>query len=270
MTRARFVSGAGNRFLVVDAWDTPLDGASLARRLGDAADGVLTITSAPSAAFRMVVHNRDGSRARMCGNGLRCAALATRLWGRTSGSELDVETDAGRLDVRWLDADLIECEVGRPRFTAREVPALGAPRLALTGLTRSLLAEPVAYALAVGGPHLVLFVPDVAAVELESIGPLLERHPRFPDRANVHFAERVNDGYRLRTWERGAGATRACGTGAAAVVVAGADLAPAHAAVESAGGTLAVCWAGGDEPVRVAGPAWDEGPAHSFAMTHTA
>lgn len=259
--RSLRLSGTGNRFLVVDALGKELDEPTVARELEVGLDGLIAIHAATDAscAFRMAIHNRDGSRARMCGNGLRCAVYASELWARSFGEAFRVQTDVGALDVRVREG-LIRTQVGAPLFQARDVPTTLAecPRVAACELAPQLLRgdniEARAYVLAVGGPHLVLFVPDVDACSFDELGRLLERHAAFPDRANVHFAQRLGTArYRVRTWERGVGPTAACGTGAAAVAIAGADLQVCEAIVVSSGGELSVSWSGGADAAWVGG-----------------
>lgn len=244
--------GLGNDYVVVDADRHPVaDPRSLARRICDrrfgiGADGLLLVTAATGAAsFRMRMFNIDGSEAEMCGNGLRCAARFAREAGMlasTSGNVAD--TGAGLLPVHFGDAPHdIEVEMGRATVAPAET-------LAIAGQTVELI--PVT----IGNPHAVIFVDDVDAAPVTTLGPLIETHPRFPDRTNVEFVE-VQSAARVRqrTWERGCGETLACGTGACAVAAASATSGRTDETleIELRGGSLAVTVEA--TGVRMRGPA---------------
>jgi diaminopimelate epimerase len=284
--------GAGNDFVVLDgrrqafgvaAWpggevDWPaLARAMCHRHFGVGADGLLVAGEpvASEATMRMRMFNPDGSEAEMCGNGLRCFVrwLADRR--EISTGRLAVETGAGVLAVQVEASGLIAVEMGTPRLRPADIPLSPAatagqlpagPVLHLPLTLAPLPGQPgtpgltyEATCVSMGNPHAVVFVDDPAAVPLEVVGPRLERHPAFPARANVEFCRVLaNDRMRVRVWERGAGMTLACGTGACAAVVA------AHlrgyvgdrVAVELPGGELEVTWAGpGSGPVVLRGPA---------------
>lgn len=230
------MNGTHNEFVLVDARSAPLaDPVAFARRVCDrerglGADGLLLVLDSTSADVRMRIINADGSEAEMCGNGIRC--LARYLDERDGRERAVVETIAGPIATRV---------VSREPYTIAEQlapPRLGTPH-AIAGFT----ATPVD----VGNPHVVIFVDDVGAIALESLGPRIERDPRYPGGTNVHFAQIVGDRLRVRHWERGAGATAACGTGAvacAAVAIAHRGfVSPVHVAVP--GGTLTVEWTPG-------------------------
>lgn len=225
--------GLGNDFLIVDRRATAEDlTAEQSRRLCDrrrgiGADGILALLPpvSPGAVARMVVHNPDGSIAEMCGNGLRCAARFLADQGQGRPDHLDVDTGAGRLRC-GLSWDLgpegvvdVEIAMGPARLQAPNLPSgqSGAPfvRAPIEGF-----APLRGTAVSMGNPHLVLFETDPR--EAGSLGPLLERAPGFPDRTNVEFARVVGDGIEVTVWERGAGLTQACGTGACATVAAAA------------------------------------------------
>lgn len=250
------LAGAGNRFFVVEDWDAQLELSARARDLSAEFDGLVGL-HAPARkpnAFRMSIHNRDGSEARMCGNGLRCATFASHAWERTGPGTFRVETAAGDLAVRSQD-NAIACEVGIPEAQAERIPTTlaSAPRLSLGIVDDELLTEP-GWIFAVGGPHVVLFVEDLELFHWQAIGLELQSHRAFPDRVNLHAAERVGaNAYRVRSFERGVGPTRACGTGAAAVCVAGSGWKPTAARVESPGGVLEVEWRGTGHAVWVGG-----------------
>ncbi|GIV06701.1 MAG: diaminopimelate epimerase [Fimbriimonadales bacterium] len=241
------LQGAGNDFVLLDTLLQPLPsahGALLARRLCDrrfgvGADGLLLVEPSQVADYRMRILNADGSEATMCGNGIRC--FARYLWDTYSLATdcLTIETGAGVRRVYRGQGNLLTVEMGSPRL--RELscsPTLGTSEL--SGV------EILAFrAVHTGAPHLVLFVHDVEQFPLETVGPALEYHPDFPDRTNVSVAQVENlTQARARVWERGAGATLACGTGACAIVVAGAlhGLLGRKATVRMHGGDLQVEW----------------------------
>lgn len=230
------MNGTRNEFVIVDARVAPLpDPVDFARRVCDrrhglGADGVLVVLESATANARMRIINADGSEAEMCGNGMRCVA---RYLDEHDGlAEAVVETLAGPIRTRVLSRE--------PYTIAEE---LGTPQLGMPHAVRGFDAVPVD----VGNPHVVIFVDDVAAVELERVGPLIERDPRYPEGTNVHFVQQIPDGLQVRHWERGAGATAACGTGAVACAVAAIALHGAASPVELRvpGGRLTVEWSPG-------------------------
>ena len=238
--------GLGNDFVVLDALrdPPPADPPAFARlacdrRLGVGGDGLLLLDRGDAAPFRMRMWNPDGSESEMCGNGLRCAAALLRERGYAPGESVAIETGAGVLRARFV-GEGVAVEMGTARLARGEIGMAGPPD---ESFVEADLDGRTATAVSMGNPHLVLFVPAVDAVDLEGEGSLLERHPLFPSRTNVHFAQVLAPGrVRVRVWERGAGATLACGTGACAVAVAGVEtgrLAP-DVVVELPGGPLSV------------------------------
>lgn len=268
MTPLRFykLQGAGNDFVLLDAqaqlfseWEF----AALARRLCDrwfgvGADGLLIVEPSERADYRMRLYNADGSEATMCGNGIRCVARYLWEYHCPDAQNLTIETGAGIRRVYRLSETLFQVEMGAPEL--REVlntPALQPSPPLRRGkrawacgdspqpLTSAVLTEKDALFVHTGAPHLVLFVDSVDAFPLETLGPQLERHPQFPDRVNVSVAQVESPSLvRARVWERGAGATLACGTGACAIVVAGVQMGwlERTARVQMPGGTLTVEW----------------------------
>ena len=163
--------------------------------------------------------NPDGSESEMCGNGLRCAAAILRERGHAP-DDMTIETGAGLLRAR-VRGDEVAVDMGVARLTRGEIGMTGPPD---ETFVEADLDGQAATAVSMGNPHLVLFVPDADAVDLAVRGSELERHPLFPQRTNVHFVQVLGtDEARVRVWERGAGATMACGTGACAVAVAGVE-----------------------------------------------
>lgn len=260
--------GLGNDFVVIDARDAPLNLTPAAvqaladRRRGVGCDTVIAVlpgTNGADAAMRF--WNADGTQSDACGNGTRCVAA---LLGRQTGrNHLRLGTGAGVLACT-LNADgTVTVDMGPPRLDWQQIPL--AERMDTRTLELQVgpidaphLSRPSAVNM--GNPHCVFFVENVAAHDLTKIGPMLEYHPLFPDRANIGLAEvRGPDRIRLRVWERGAGLTSACGTGACAALVAAARrrLTGRQATVDLDGGPLTITWREGDDHVLMTGPAVD-------------
>ena len=266
MTTLRFtkMQGLGNDFVVLDGvrQHVDLSPAQLRRladrRFGVGCDQVLLVERAQGDAdFRYRIFNADGGEVEQCGNGARCFVVFVRNQGLTAKRELRVET-AGGLIVPRLEADgQVTVDMGVPRFAAVDVPFLdgeGAPDEVL-----DVDGVPVRIsALSMGNPHAVQVVPDVDAAPVATQGPRVERHARFPQRVNAGYMQIVDRAtIRLRVWERGAGETLACGTGACAAVVAGVRLGllDSPVRVQARGGELVIAWAGEGRPVQMTGPA---------------
>ncbi|HEU4650132.1 MAG TPA: diaminopimelate epimerase [Croceibacterium sp.] len=252
MTR-RFhkMHGLGNDFAIFDAREEPLAMTeALARSLADRHTGIgcdqlIVIGPSDRADVRMRIWNHDGGEVESCGNAARCVVALT-------GAKT-IETDGGLVGGA-ADGSEVEVAMGEPRFGWDEVPLAYAMDTAALPMAWGELERPMA--LSVGNPHLVFFVEDLEAVPIEGLGPLIEHDPAFPDRINVNVAEIGSAGIRLRTWERGAGLTLACGTGACATAVAAiaSKRSASPVTVAMAGGSLSIAWAPG-EPVRMRGPA---------------
>ena len=266
------MQGAGNDFVVIDARDRAEDWPGLApalcdRHFGVGADGVLLAERSTRAPVRMHMINPDGSEAEMCGNGLRCFAK----WAVERGGvplrdgALHVETGAGILAATVAGGDdgapieRVRLSMGEPRLAPAEIPVLADGAGPVLDLHLDTGAERVQVTcVSMGNPHAVQFRDDrVDAVDLERLGPLIERHDRFPQRTNfeiVNVASRRR--LEVRVWERGAGLTLACGSGAAAALVAARlrGLADESVTVALPGGELQLAWDG-------AGPVYLEGPA---------
>jgi diaminopimelate epimerase len=224
------MQGIGNDFVMVDTISEPLPALDLVdlarktndRKFGIGADGLILLERGATAPFRMRMFNPDGSESEMCGNGIRCFAKMLRDRGHLDGDGVDVETGAGTLHLEIKPGGMVQVNMGLARLTRGEIGMVGEPsEVYQEVLTETMLGTLPATAISMGNPHLVLFVADVASVPLAVIGPELEHHPLFPRRTNVHFIQ-VLDRHTLiqKTWERGAGATLACGTGACASAVA--------------------------------------------------
>lgn len=276
--RVRFtkMQGAGNDFVVLDETRGRLGlTREQYRRLADrhfgvGADQILSVRPAPAPGvdFEYVIHNADGGEVEQCGNGARCFARYVRDKGLTANDVVRVQTLAGVIAPR-LNADgRVTVDMGPPVFHPASIPfdAAGLSphadgrwqkwHLALgTHAESSIVAVAV---LSMGNPHAVQEVPDVEAAPVATQGPRIENHPRFPNRVNAGFMQVVDRGHiRLRVWERGAGETLACGTGACAAVVSGIRLGrlDPRVDVQTRGGVLTIEWAGGDAPVFMTGPA---------------
>jgi diaminopimelate epimerase len=218
---------------------------------------VLHEPSRPQSAARLAIYNNDGSISDACGNGTRCVAYLLMRGG--GGNELLLESDAGVLPVTRQSELTFTVDMGAPRFGWRDIPLARD-----VGDTRAAPLDPLVEgaperfaAVSMGNPHAIFFVPDAAAIDLAALGPRIEHHPLFPERANVSFAEiAARDRIVLRVWERGAGATLGCGSAGCATLVAAAraGLTARRAIVALPGGELTIAWRGDDNHVLMAGP----------------
>jgi len=276
--RLRFtkMQGAGNDFLVLDGVRQRLDltaqqvRALADRHFGVGADQILVVEAAGEAGvdFRYRIFNADGGEVEQCGNGARCFVMYVREAGLTNRSSIRVQTAGGPIEPRLLDDGTVSVDMGAPDL---EPAASGFSTAGLTARTEGRAALwPLAVngrdvwvtAVSMGNPHAVQQVEDVDAAPVPVDGPAIERHVRFAHRVNAGFMQ-VLDRHtiRLRVWERGAGETLACGSGACAAVVAGIErgLLASPVAVHARGGRLNVQWSGagalGPTPVFLAGPA---------------
>ena len=259
------MQGLGNDFVVVDATRepfrlTPAQIRLLAdRRFGVGCDQVLVVepSQRSDAQFRYRIFNADGGEVEQCGNGARCFAVFVRARGLTQRRDIAVETAGGliRLDV---GADgRVTVDMGPPRFAPDDVPFEGGTGAAVEPLDVAGQVLEVSV-LSMGNPHAVQVVADVDAAPVATQGPLIERHARFPARVNAGYMQVVDRAtIRLRVFERGAGETLACGTGACAAVVAGIrrGLLDSPVQVHTRGGVLDVAWDGEGSAVRMSGPA---------------
>ena len=248
------MNGIGNSILVVDlrGSDTPFTGGmaeAAGREPGLRFDQLMAIREPRREGTDAYVDifNIDGSRAGACGNGTRCVAWV--MLRHAARDDLLVETASGPLQCHRLAERRFSVDMGMPRFGWRDIP-LRAPvedtaRVPLSGPPATHADLSHFSAVSMGNPHAVFFVADAAAIDLAAVGSPIEHNPMFPDRANISFAEIVNRNHiRLRTWERGAGATLACGSAACAALVAAvrAGLAEHQAEVSQRGGDLTILW----------------------------
>lgn len=259
------MQGTGNDFVLLDALRHPVRVTrALARRLCDrrfgvGADQVLVLAKSAVADFKMLIYNADGSQVEMCGNGIRCLARYAFERGHTKKRSMTVETLAGiRRPV--LSRGNVRVDMGVPVLEAATVPTRAKGRVIDHPFSLKSAKTEVDLKMtcvSMGNPHAVIFVPDVAQVPLEEWGPVIETDPFFPRRTNVEFVQVIDpDHAHVRVWERGSGATLACGTGACAVAVAGVLTGRFHRTVELSlpGGLLKVEWAA-DNRVYLTGPA---------------
>jgi diaminopimelate epimerase len=258
------MQGLGNDFVVLDGIRQRVDldparvRALADRHFGVGCDQVLVVEPAQGDAdFRYRIFNASGEEVEHCGNGARCFVKFVRDQGLTDKREIRVETRNG-LIVPRLEADgQVTVDMGAPRFAPADVPFTGGTGAVAEPLDVDGTVVQVSV-LSMGNPHAVQVVADVDAAPVATQGPRIEHHPRFPQRVNAGYIEVVDRvTIRLRVWERGAGETLACGTGACAAVVAGIrrGLLDARVAVRTRGGVLAIGWAGGGAPVLMTGPA---------------
>lgn len=254
MTRSfHKMHGLGNDFAVFDAREdalamTPALAAALAdRHTGIGCDQIIVVEPSTMADVRMRIWNADGSEVEACGNATRCVAALV-------GRECSIETAGGLLSASLSGADA-SVDMGTPRFDWAAIPLAYAMDTDRMPVGWEMLEHPAA--VNVGNPHLVFFVPDIAAVPLDRLGPEIETDPLFPKRINVNIAQIIDRSrIRARTWERGAGLTLACGTGACATAVAAikAGLTDPAVTVELPGGPLLIEWQPGSG-IRMTGPA---------------
>jgi diaminopimelate epimerase len=259
--------GCGNDYVLVDAMENSIqDPAGLAkemcrRRFGIGTDGLLLVCSSDKADFHMRMFNPDGSQAEMCGNGIRCFAKYIYDHRLKKTETLKIETGNGILDIELQ----IENGIASGATVMMGKPILKRSEIPVTGEGEQMLDEPLEIkgktfnvtAVSMGNPHAIVFVDSMEDFEIEKYGPGFENHPMFPERVNTNFVEVISRGEaRVRTWERGAGLTMACGTGCSAVCAAGAmlDRTDRKLSIRVDGGVLGLEWRD-DERVYLTGPA---------------
>ncbi len=274
--RIRFtkMQGAGNDFVVLDETQRLLGLAPwqyrwLAdRHFGVGADQILSVRPSPGPGldFAYVIHNADGGEVEHCGNGARCFVRYVRDKGLSTRDVLRVKVQRGTIELRMNPDGRVTVDMGAPVFDLAQVPFVpdGLDQRVVNGWPLYRLPLPghdsvEVAVLSMGNPHAVLRVADVAHAPVGTLGPLIERHAAFPNRVNAGFLQVLSRSeVRLRVFERGAGETLACGTGACAAVVAGIRQGwlDAQVQVHTHGGRLTIAWDGGlHDPVRMTGPA---------------
>ncbi|BAY25170.1 diaminopimelate epimerase [Calothrix sp. NIES-2100] len=262
--------GLGNDFILIDNRSssvpviTPEQAIKLCdRHFGIGADGVIfALPGENGTDYTMRIFNSDGSEPEMCGNGIRCLGVfLADLEGESRTKDLyRIHTLAGVMSPQLMADGQVKVDMGLPKLLAGEIPTT------LSAADTKVINQPLEVAgktwevtcVSMGNPHCITFVEDVAAIPLESIGPQFEHHPVFPQRTNTEFIEVVSrDRLKMRVWERGAGITLACGTGACASLVAGVLTGKCDrtATVELPGGPLQIEWSEIDQRVYMTGPA---------------
>lgn len=264
--------GAGNDFVVLDATRNPLDlSPQQWRQLGDRRFGVgadqMLVVEGPDQAgvdFRYRIFNADGGEVEQCGNGSRAFVKYVIDKGLTEKRQIRVSTKAGIIEPKMEADGSITVDMGPPRFSPNDLP------FDVQSLTHRIEAQDTLWNLplstgqveisivSMGNPHAVQVVDDVDTAPVATLGPEIEKHPRFPHRVNAGFMQILEPHHiRLRVYERGAGETLACGTGACAAVVAGIrrGLLQSPVQVDARGGTLSIAWNGQTSPVFLSGPA---------------
>ena len=258
------MQGIGNDFVVLDARKKPiqLDTEAMRliadRRFGIGCDQILLLEppTGHDADVHYRIYNADGNEVQQCGNGARCIARYLHANGLEDKTEIVAETGSGPITLYIELDDLVRVNMGAPRFEPDEIPLAVPKRADIYNLSLEEGEFPLR-AVSMGNPHAVLESGDVDTVPLTVIGPLIQAHPMFPAGVNVGFMQvRDREHIRLRVYERGAGETLACGSGACAAVVCGiqAGLLDECVNVDLPGGRLQIQWSGGDAPVWMTGP----------------
>lgn len=261
--------GIGNDYIYVNCFEEeiPADPAALSRRLSDrhfgiGSDGLILIRPTENGDAMMDLYNADGSRAMMCGNGIRCVGRYVYERGIAKKETLRIDTLSGvktlRLDVANGTVQSIEVDMGEPVLEPASIPVLLPGERAVSVPVE--MGDDVfsVTCVSMGNPHCVLFVEDVDALDLEELGPRFEWNPLFPQGVNTEFIQPLPDGsLKMRVWERGSGETWACGTGACASVVAAClcGKAERQSVVHLRGGDLSIHWREEDGHVMMRGPA---------------
>ncbi|AQW58183.1 diaminopimelate epimerase [Vibrio owensii] len=257
--------GLGNDFMVVDCiTQNVFFSQDLIRRLADRHTGVgfdqLLVVEAPydpESDFHYRIFNADGSEVEQCGNGARCFARFVRLKGLTNKYSISVSTKKGKMILDVEDDGEVTVNMGVPEFEPNKIP-FKAKQKEKTYIMRAGDKTLFCGAVSMGNPHVVTVVDDVDTAEVETLGPLLESHERFPERVNAGFMQVVNRNHiRLRVYERGAGETQACGSGACGAVAVGIlqGLLDENVKVSLPGGDLRISWQGPGKPLFMTGPA---------------
>ncbi|HHT62469.1 MAG: diaminopimelate epimerase [Bacillota bacterium] len=261
--------GLGNDFVLVDQVKQEIyhDLHNLApiichRQFGVGADGLILILPSDKADVRMRIINADGSEAEMCGNGIRCLAKMVYETGLVNSPVIEVETLAGIIRPELILNDhnqvlSVKVDMGEPRFAPEDIPVLMPGEKVINQALEVGNETIMINVVSMGNPHCVIFVPNVVGAPVAALGPMVEKHPVFPAKTNVEFVEVINrQEVKMRVWERGAGETMACGTGACAVAVACVlnNKTDRQLTVHLDGGDLTLLWADNNH-VFMTGPA---------------
>jgi len=257
--------GLGNDFVVINlvTQHARVD-ENLVRRLADRHTGIgcdqlllVEPPNNPKADFFYRIFNNDGSEVEMCGNGARCFAQFVLEQGLSSKKRILAETVKGLLELVINDDGTVTVDMGKPILTPAEIPFSAPAYKPLHHIDVEGLDVEIS-AVSMGNPHAVLLVDDVETAAVEELGPQIEHHPSFPNRVNVGFMQVLGrNEIKLRVFERGAGETRACGSGACAAVVAGIlrNLLDSRVTVRLPGGNLSISWPGEGQTLKMTGPA---------------
>ncbi len=262
------MQGLGNDYVYIDAINQKIENeSSLAqiisnRHFGIGSDGLILICKSKIADFKMKMFNSDGSEAEMCGNGIRCVGKFVYDKGFTNKTTLKIETLAGikelKLNLKEGKVDTVKVDMGTPIFEAKKIPVVSNEEI-VRNLELEIYKKKFKFTcLSMGNPHAVAFIENVENLEVEKYGSKIEINEKFPKKTNVEFIEIVNKKHiKMRVWERGAGETLACGTGACASVVAGVtnNLLEEKVTVELLGGRLEIEWNKENKHVYMTGPA---------------
>lgn len=260
--------GCGNDYVYVNGFtekvaDKPKAVVALSdRHFGIGSDGVIFINPSQQADFEMEMYNADGTRAEMCGNGIRCVGKYVYDHSMTDKTSITVESFG---KVKYLDLTVengkvvkVKVNMGKPELTAKDVPVVSVHEQVID---EEIIVKEKSYRMtcvSMGNPHAVVFMDDVEHLAIEEIGPYFENHERFPNRTNTEFVQVIDDSHvKMRVWERGTGETLACGTGCCATAVACVlnRLTGAHVTVQVLGGEIEIYWDQKENLVYMTGPA---------------
>lgn len=260
--------GCGNDYVYINGFtekvaDKPKAVVALSdRHFGIGSDGVIFINPSQQADFEMEMYNADGTRAEMCGNGIRCVGKYVYDHGMTDKTSITVESFG---KVKYLDLTVengkvvkVKVNMGKPELTAKDVPVVSVHEQVIE---EEIIVKEKSYRMtcvSMGNPHAVVFMDDVEHLAIEEIGPYFENHERFPNRTNTEFVQVIDDSHvKMRVWERGTGETLACGTGCCATAVACVlnRLTGAHVTVQVLGGEIEIYWDQKENLVYMTGPA---------------
>lgn len=260
--------GCGNDYVYVNGFtekvaDKPKAVVALSdRHFGIGSDGVIFINPSQQADFEMEMYNADGTRAEMCGNGIRCVGKYVYDHGMTDKTSITVESFG---KVKYLDLTVengkvvkVKVNMGKPELTAKDVPVVSVHEQVID---EEITVKEKSYRMtcvSMGNPHAVVFMDDVEHLAIEEIGPYFENHERFPNRTNTEFVQVIDNSHvKMRVWERGTGETLACGTGCCATAVACVlnRLTGAHVTVQVLGGEIEIYWDQKENLVYMTGPA---------------
>lgn len=260
--------GCGNDYVYVNGFtekvaDKPKAVVALSdRHFGIGSDGVIFINPSQQADFEMEMYNADGTRAEMCGNGIRCVGKYVYDHGMTDKTSITVESFG---KVKYLDLTVengkvvkVKVNMGKPELTAKDVPVVSVHEQVID---EEIIVKEKSYRMtcvSMGNPHAVVFMDDVEHLAIKEIGPYFENHERFPNRTNTEFVQVIDDSHvKMRVWERGTGETLACGTGCCATAVACVlnRLTGAHVTVQVLGGEIEIYWDQKENLVYMTGPA---------------